>query len=147
MSDGRKPEPGGWNRIIVNVTDLPTEVARLRKAGLHFLNEIATGPGGSEILLDDPSGNPVELFQPTAAQSQAGPHTRGHASAKVTVQSSEGKPYDQAEGPGLVEINISERFAGDLNGESPVRALQVLRKDKSASMVSTQRFSGKLGGR
>ena len=64
MSDGRKAEPGGWNRIIINVNDLPAEVARLRKAQLHFHNDIVTGPGGSETLLDDPSGNPVELFQP-----------------------------------------------------------------------------------
>jgi predicted enzyme related to lactoylglutathione lyase len=64
MSDGRKAEPGGWNRIIINVSDLPAEVARLRKAHLHFRNDIVSGPGGSEILLDDPSGNPVELFQP-----------------------------------------------------------------------------------
>jgi len=64
MSDGRKAEPGGWNRIIINVDDLPAEVARLRKAQLHFRNDIVSGPGGSEILLDDPSGNPVELFQP-----------------------------------------------------------------------------------
>jgi len=64
MSDGRKAEPGGWNRIILNVQDLPHEVDRLREAGLHFRSEIRQGPGGSEILLDDPSGNPVELFQP-----------------------------------------------------------------------------------
>jgi predicted enzyme related to lactoylglutathione lyase len=63
MSDGRKAEPGGWNRIIINIENLQAEVARLRQAGLHFRNDIATGPGGSEILLDDPSGNPVELFQ------------------------------------------------------------------------------------
>jgi predicted enzyme related to lactoylglutathione lyase len=64
MPDGRKPEPGGWNRIIINVDNLSEEVARLRKAQLHFRNDIVQGPGGSEILLDDPSGNPVELFQP-----------------------------------------------------------------------------------
>ena len=63
MSDGRKAEPGGWNRIIINVDDLKAEVAKLRNANLHFRNEIVSGPGGSEILLDDPSGNPVELFQ------------------------------------------------------------------------------------
>lgn len=63
MTDGRKAEAGGWNRIIINVDDLPAEVARLRKANLHFRNEIVSGPGGSEILLDDPSGNPIELFQ------------------------------------------------------------------------------------
>ncbi|HYM74428.1 MAG TPA: VOC family protein [Candidatus Dormibacteraeota bacterium] len=66
MPDGRKPEPGGWNRIIINVQDLPAEVSRLRKAQLHFRNDIVSGPGGSEILLDDPSGNPVELFQPAS---------------------------------------------------------------------------------
>jgi catechol 2,3-dioxygenase-like lactoylglutathione lyase family enzyme len=64
MADGRRAEPGGWNRIILNVQDLPAEVAGLRKANLHFRNDIVSGPGGSEILLDDPSGNPVELFQP-----------------------------------------------------------------------------------
>jgi predicted enzyme related to lactoylglutathione lyase len=66
MSDGRKAQPGGWNRIIVNVQDLSAEVARLRNAGLHFRNEIASGPGRSEILVDDPSGNLVELFQPAS---------------------------------------------------------------------------------
>lgn len=66
MSNGRKAEPGGWNRIILNVQDLPAEVARLRRASLHFRNDIVSGPGGSEILLDDPSGNPVELFQPAS---------------------------------------------------------------------------------
>jgi len=64
MPDGRKAEPGGWNRIIFNVDDLAAEVTRLRKARLHFRNDIVRGPGGSEILLDDPSGNPIELFQP-----------------------------------------------------------------------------------
>lgn len=64
MSDGRKAEPGGWNRIILNVHDLADEVARLRKASLHFRNDVVSGPGGSESLLDDPSGNPIELFQP-----------------------------------------------------------------------------------
>lgn len=69
MKDGRMPEPGGgWNRIIIDVDDLPAEVERLRAANVKFRNDIATGPGGSEILLDDPSGNPVELFQP-ATQS------------------------------------------------------------------------------
>jgi predicted enzyme related to lactoylglutathione lyase len=66
MSDGRKAEPGGSNRIILNVSDLRAEVARLRSANLHFRNDIVAGPGGSEILLDDPSGNPVELFQPAS---------------------------------------------------------------------------------
>ena len=65
MPDGRQPAPGGWNRIHLIVEDLAAEVARLRRAGVvTFRNEIVTGPGGSQILLDDPSGNPVELFQP-----------------------------------------------------------------------------------
>jgi catechol 2,3-dioxygenase-like lactoylglutathione lyase family enzyme len=64
MPDGAKPAPGGWNRIHFVVSDLPAEVARLRTAGIRFRNDIVTGPGGSQILLDDPSGNPVELFQP-----------------------------------------------------------------------------------
>lgn len=64
MLDGRKAEPGGWNRIIINVDDLHAEIERLRKAHVCFRSDILTGPGGSEIILDDPSGNPVELFQP-----------------------------------------------------------------------------------
>lgn len=64
MSDGHKPVPGGWNRIQIEVDDLEHEVKRLREAGLTFRNEVISGPGGSQILLDDPSGNPVELFQP-----------------------------------------------------------------------------------
>ena len=63
MLDGRKAEPGGWNRII-NVDNLRGEIERLRRAQVHFRSDILTGPGGSEIILDDPSGNPVELFQP-----------------------------------------------------------------------------------
>jgi catechol 2,3-dioxygenase-like lactoylglutathione lyase family enzyme len=65
MPDGREPVPGGWNRIHIQVDDLEREVKRLRAAGLKFRNEIISGPGGSQILLDDPSGNPIELFQPT----------------------------------------------------------------------------------
>jgi len=64
MPDGRRPAPGGWNRIHLIVEDLAAEVARLRAAGVSFRNDIVTGPGGSQILLDDPSGNPIELFQP-----------------------------------------------------------------------------------
>ena len=64
MDDGERPGPGGWNRIHLIVDDLTTEVARLRAAGVEFRNDIVTGPGGSQILLQDPSGNLVELFQP-----------------------------------------------------------------------------------
>jgi catechol 2,3-dioxygenase-like lactoylglutathione lyase family enzyme len=64
MPDGRVPGPGGWNRIHLIVEDLAGEVERLRAAGLTFRNDIVTGPGGQQILLEDPAGNPIELFQP-----------------------------------------------------------------------------------
>lgn len=64
MPDGRRPSPGGWNRIRLEVADLEREVAALRAAGASFRGEIVTGRGGSQVLLDDPAGNPVELFQP-----------------------------------------------------------------------------------
>jgi catechol 2,3-dioxygenase-like lactoylglutathione lyase family enzyme len=64
MPDGRKPGPGGWNRIHFIVDDIESEVARLRDADVTFRNDIVTGPGGKQILLEDPSGNVVELFQP-----------------------------------------------------------------------------------
>ena len=67
MPDGRTPEPGGWNRIHLTVDDLTAEVDQLRAAGVSFRNDIVTGPGGRQILLEDPSGNPVELFQPAEA--------------------------------------------------------------------------------
>jgi catechol 2,3-dioxygenase-like lactoylglutathione lyase family enzyme len=66
LPDGSRPAPGGWNRIHLIVDDLKGEVERLRKAGLSFRSEIVSGPGGSQIVLDDPAGNPVELFQPAA---------------------------------------------------------------------------------
>jgi hypothetical protein len=64
MPDGSQPRAGGWNRIQLVVSDLPAEVERLRGAGLRFRNDIVRGPGGAQILLDDPSGNLIELFQP-----------------------------------------------------------------------------------
>jgi catechol 2,3-dioxygenase-like lactoylglutathione lyase family enzyme len=64
MPDGRTPTPGGWNRIHLIVDDIDAEAARLRSEGVSFRNEIVKGPGGKQIVLDDPSGNPVELFQP-----------------------------------------------------------------------------------
>src|SRR5262245_15232861 len=64
MPDGRKPEPGGWNRIQLQVADLAADVEMLRKAGAHFRNEIVVGIGGKQILIDDPAGNPIELFEP-----------------------------------------------------------------------------------
>ena len=64
MPDGRTPEPGGWNRVHFVVGDIDAEVERLRAAGISFRNDIVSGPGGRQILLDDPAGNPIELFQP-----------------------------------------------------------------------------------
>jgi catechol 2,3-dioxygenase-like lactoylglutathione lyase family enzyme len=64
MPDGRKPEPGGWNRFVLQVDDLEALVADLRGRGVRFRNDIVTGPGGRQILCEDPSGNVVELFQP-----------------------------------------------------------------------------------
>ena len=65
LADGRRQEPGGWNRIHLQVTDLEAEVQRLRAAGVPFRTpEIVTGPGGAQVIIDDPSGNPIELFQP-----------------------------------------------------------------------------------
>lgn len=64
MPDGRTPVPGGWNRIHLVVADIAAEADRLRAAGVGFRNDIVTGPGGRQIVLDDPAGNPVELFQP-----------------------------------------------------------------------------------
>lgn len=66
MPDGRRPVPGGWNRLLLLVPDLQEEVARLKSAGLVFRNDIITGVGGSQTLLEDPSGNVIELFQPAA---------------------------------------------------------------------------------
>lgn len=67
MPDGSKPVPGGWNRVQVPVSDLAAEVERLRAAGLHFRNDIVKGIGGSQIILDDPFGNPIELWQAAAS--------------------------------------------------------------------------------
>jgi glyoxylase I family protein len=64
MPDGRQQEPGGWNRIMLQVNDLAAQIAALQKAGLHFRNEMEVGPGGKQIQLEDPDGNPIELFEP-----------------------------------------------------------------------------------
>jgi hypothetical protein len=90
--------------------------------------------------------NDDEFIRPTE-QSRRKLRTRARAKAKIAVQSSEAKPYDQTASPSLVEVGLIETFSGDIEGESLVRALQVLRDDKSASLVSVQRFRGKLGGR
>ena len=66
MPDGRQPEPGGWNRVVITVDDLAARVDELRAAGVPFRNDIVTGPGGRQILCEDPSGNVVELFEPAS---------------------------------------------------------------------------------
>jgi glyoxylase I family protein len=64
MPNGQRQEPGGWNRVVLRVNDLPTFIETLKKAGLHFRNEMETGPGGKQIQIEDPDGNSIELFQP-----------------------------------------------------------------------------------
>jgi len=64
MPDGRQPEPGGWNRFVVEVDDLAASVAGLREARVPFRNDVVSGPGGKQILIEDPDGNPIELFEP-----------------------------------------------------------------------------------
>ena len=67
LADGRRQEPGGWNRVLLHVSDLETEVRRLNEAGVPFRTaDIVSGPGGAQVIIEDPSGNPVELFQPRA---------------------------------------------------------------------------------
>ena len=70
MPDGTRQEPGGWNRFSVEVGDLAATVDTLRKAGAHFRNDIVSGVGGKQIIVDDPSGNPVELFEPTLPEAR-----------------------------------------------------------------------------
>jgi predicted enzyme related to lactoylglutathione lyase len=72
MPDGAKPVPGGWNRIQITVTDLDTEVERLRATGLAFRNDVVSGPGGRQILVEDPAGNLVEIFQPAETAPRPG---------------------------------------------------------------------------
>jgi catechol 2,3-dioxygenase-like lactoylglutathione lyase family enzyme len=70
MPDGTMPEPGGWNRFQLEVSDLEGTVARLREQGVRFRNEIVTGVGGNQVLVEDPAGNPVELFEPTRSEAK-----------------------------------------------------------------------------
>ena len=66
LPDGRRQEPGGWNRVVLKVKELPTCITELKKAGVRFRNEMETGPGGRQIQVEDPDGNPIELFEPAA---------------------------------------------------------------------------------
>lgn len=77
MPDGTVPSPGGWNRFSLEVADLEGLVERLGAQGARFRNEIVTGVGGKQVLVDDPSGNPVELFEPTIPEAKLGPGASG----------------------------------------------------------------------
>ena len=74
MPDGTQQTPGGWNRFAIEVIDITTMTETLRKAGIHFRNNIVTGVGGKQIIIDDPSGNPIELFEPTLPEAQLDRH-------------------------------------------------------------------------
>jgi catechol 2,3-dioxygenase-like lactoylglutathione lyase family enzyme len=73
MPDGTRPQPGGWNRFTIEVPDLSTSVEALRAGGARFRNDIVVGVGGKQILLEDPSGNPIELFEPTLPEAKLSP--------------------------------------------------------------------------
>jgi catechol 2,3-dioxygenase-like lactoylglutathione lyase family enzyme len=75
MPDGTKPEPGGWNRFSIEVGDLAQTVEALRQAGVRLRNNVVTGLGGKQVIVDDPSGNPIELFEPTVAEARLGPRS------------------------------------------------------------------------
>jgi glyoxylase I family protein len=66
MADGRKQEPGGWNRVVLQVEDLPSRIAELKNEGVRFRNQMEVGPGGKQIQAEDPDGNPIELFEPAS---------------------------------------------------------------------------------
>lgn len=70
MPDGTQQQPGGWNRFAIEVSDLSATVDKLRAAGVHFRNDVVVGVGGKQIIVDDPSGNPIELFEPTIAEAR-----------------------------------------------------------------------------
>lgn len=107
--------------------------------------QAARSQSGNEDEMRPQVNNQASIH--VVGQSQTAPLKRTHAKVKITVQNSEAKPYDQTAAPALMEIHLSETFTGDMEGESPVRALQVQREDQSAWLVSMQRFRGKLDGR
>jgi catechol 2,3-dioxygenase-like lactoylglutathione lyase family enzyme len=79
MPDGRAPEPGGWNRFMLEVDDLDAIVAALREAGTHFRSDIVTGAGGRQVLLEDPAGNPIELFEPRIEEARLSSQGEGRS--------------------------------------------------------------------
>jgi hypothetical protein len=101
----------------------------------------------SLVLSYESAQESVQVSVQAGGQSTAEPPKRTHAKAKITVQSSDAKPYDQTAGPALVEIHLNETFTGDIAGASPVRAFEVRRDDHSSTLISMQRFRGKLGER
>jgi catechol 2,3-dioxygenase-like lactoylglutathione lyase family enzyme len=107
MPDGAKPGPGGWNRIHLIVDDIDAEVARLRAAGARFRNDILAGPGGKQILLQDPSGNVVELFQPAAARA------RGDSMAKRTLPTPALLACGAVAGPLYVTVTMAQALTRD----------------------------------
>jgi uncharacterized protein DUF3224 len=121
----------------------PGEIAAL--AAVHLTPRTTPQNGLNEEDVMDQDHSSIRASQ--AKTNAKAPRKPGRAEAKIAVQNSEAKPYDQGAGPALMEIHLRETFTGDINGESPVRALQILHDDHSASLVSVQRFSGKLRGR
>lgn len=131
-------------RTIVAAT-----IAAIALNAWHASAHAQTNPGNavtSRQSIWSLAMNDHESIRATA-QPQAESHAHTRAQAKITVHSSEASPFDQTVSPVLIELHLSETFTGDIAGESTVRALQLQRTDKSASMVSMQRFSGTLGGR
>ncbi len=152
MPDGTKPEPGGWNRFSIEVSDLAAMVEKLSKAGVHFRNNIVTGVGGKQIILDDPSGNPIELFEPILAEARLG-HTKnssqieklyeallsawnkqdakGYASLFAENASAVGFDGSQMNGAAEVESELSQIFAHHKTAEyiSIVREVRFLSSD------------------
>ena len=145
LSDGRTQQPGGWNRIHLEVADLAAEVSRLRAAGVPFrTGDIVTGPGGAQIILDDPSGNPVELFQPRAAEG--GRPATTHADAVFEIKSWDEKPYEQLAGGGkLTRAVVSKQWRGDIRGDSTWESTMCYRADGSAVFMGFERIVGGVG--
>jgi glyoxylase I family protein len=112
MPDGHKQEPGGWNRIVLQVPDLETQIETLKKAGLSFRNEMEAGPGGKQIQLEDPDGNPLELFEPS--ENQMKQHPRKDAAVEFMTLVASGKieeAYDRHVGRNFQHHN--PYFRGD----------------------------------
>jgi len=125
--------------LLITTTWLPAQTCPgIRSAPAASPSAIQSGRKGKEVAI---------MSGRESIQTRATLPARAHATAKIAVHSSEAQPFDETVSPKLIEIRLRETFTGDIDGESPVRALQVQRNDRSASLVSMQRFSGKLGGR